>query len=165
MPDLTRPPSLQTFLGAGGDITTIPGWECLAEAVVLCTANEATRHRFAQTCRRYAETWLAGDTTWLDERLAAADIAGWFAWFAGRSDSPPNQQEHPHPEPPTQDVVTRFLWEAECLEDPELAARLEAALPEDCRARLRNDLEVFELEASVYGSGVDPPVEWPRDDG
>ncbi len=32
MAELTRPPSLRAFLDAGCDITTIPGWECLAES-------------------------------------------------------------------------------------------------------------------------------------
>ena len=35
MAELTRPPSLRAFLDAGCDITTVPGWECLSEMVLL----------------------------------------------------------------------------------------------------------------------------------
>ncbi len=110
MAELTRPPSLRAFLDAGCDLITIPGWECLAESVVLYRPSEpAKRVREAEQLRRYAETWLHGELTPIDK---------------GARDNV------------EQDVVTRFLWEAECLEDPELAERFEAALPAETRAEL-----------------------------
>ncbi len=110
MAELTRPPSLRAFLDAGCDITTILGWECLAESVVLYpSAEPAKRLREARQLRNHAETWLRGELTRLDRSAR---------------------------EPVEQDVVTRFLWEAECLENPELADRLEAALPAEKRADL-----------------------------
>ena len=110
MGELTRPPSLRAFLDAGCDITTIPGWECLAESVVLYPSPESMKRlEEARRLRGFVKTWLRGEFTRLD-RCAH--------------------------EPVEQDVVTRFLWEAECLEDRELAERFEAALPPEKRADL-----------------------------
>ena len=111
MAELIRPPSLRAFLDAGCDITTLPGWECLSEGVLLLSSSltPAQRAEDASSLRNFAETWLRGERTWLD--------------VATRR-------------PVDQDVLTRFLWEAECLEDPELAERLEAALPAEKRADL-----------------------------
>ena len=110
MGELTRPPSLRAFLNGGGDITTVPGWECLCEMVLLHPPTDpAERTEDATMLRDFAETWLRDERTWLDA--------------ACRRDV-------------DQDVLTRFLWEAECLEDPVLADRFEAALPADKRAEL-----------------------------
>lgn len=68
MGELTRPPSLRAFLDAGCDITTIPGWECLSESVVLyAPAEPVERLRQAQQLRGFVETWLLGDLTRLDK--------------------------------------------------------------------------------------------------
>ena len=111
MTELIRPPSLRAFLDAGCDITTLPGWECLSESVFLYPPiDPAQRTEDASFLRDFAEAWLRGERMRLDE---------------GSSRKPVDQ-----------DVVTRFLWEAECLEDPALVDRFEAALPAEKRADL-----------------------------
>ncbi len=46
------------------------------------------------------------------------------------------QGEWPQGEVVDQATVTRFAWEAECLEDPQRAERLETGLPPEKRAEL-----------------------------
>ena len=103
-----RPPTLTTFLDYGGDLSTFPGLDGLAEAIVgrrrLNTAAENACHQ-----RLYAqcvEQWLR------DGPAELATVLG-------------DAQASP------QCVVTAFAWAAECYADPVVAERFEAALPPD----------------------------------
>jgi len=109
-----RPPSLRAFLDAGGDITTLSGWDVLAEGVLLHAPLEAEDRRSrARYLRDIGEAWLRG------ERPP-------FVVFTDGPDSPPD------PFDPA--GVTVVLWEADALEDDELAGRLEVSLPAGARA-------------------------------
>lgn len=122
-----RLPTLRAFLDAGHDVTTIDGWDFLAETVaLLCLHDDEHRHRVSRANRLEVEKWLAADGEVVEHGVVTA------------------------------------LWEAECCDDPALAARFLDALPADVRVDLAEVAEVIALEQAVYG-GDEPPVEWPDD--
>lgn len=56
---IARPPSLRAFLDAGGDLTTLPGWDVLAEGVLLHSpASRVERRSRARFFRAQVEEWL-----------------------------------------------------------------------------------------------------------
>lgn len=97
-----RPPSLRAYLDRGGDLTGFALLDSLVEAVVV-----ARRLLPAETNRKQAAR---------NRRF----VERWFARHGGEQ-----------PVPATQELLTFAFWKAECLEDPELAERFEAALPAD----------------------------------
>lgn len=102
----TRPPSLRKFLDSGGDLRDFALLDSLVEAVVV-----ARRLLPAETNRRQATR---------NRRFVER-------WFDRHGDEPRV--------PATQELLTFASWKAECLEDPDLAERFEAALPIDTLAR------------------------------
>jgi|GEM_PF-5167149 len=101
-----RPPSLRAYLERGGDLTGFALLDSLVEAVVV-----ARRLLPAETNRKQAAR---------NRRF----VERWFARHGGEQ-----------PVPATQELLTFAYWKAECLEDPSLAERFEAALPPDTLAR------------------------------
>jgi hypothetical protein len=101
-PEYVRPPSLRAYLDDGGDLTGFALLDSLVEAVVV-----ARRLLPAETNRKQAAR---------NRRF----VERWFARHGGEE-----------PVPATQELLTFAFWKAECLEDPTLADRFEAALPPD----------------------------------
>jgi hypothetical protein len=101
-----RPPSLRVYLESGGDLTGFALLDSLVEAVVV-----ARRLLPAETNRKQAAR---------NRRF----VERWFARHGAEQ-----------PVPATQELLTFAFWKAECLEDPSLAERFEAALPGDTLAR------------------------------
>jgi hypothetical protein len=101
-----RPPSLRAYLERGGDFAGFALLDSLVEAVVV-----ARRLLPAETNRKQAAR---------NRRF----VERWFARHGGEQ-----------PVPATQELLTFAYWKAECLEDPALAERFEAALPPDTLAR------------------------------
>jgi len=101
-----RPPSLRAYLDNGGDLTGFALLDSLVEAVVV-----ARRLLPAETNRKQAAR---------NRRF----VERWFARHGGEE-----------PVPATQELLTFAFWKAECLEDPGLADRFEAALPADTLRR------------------------------
>lgn len=101
-----RPPSLRAYLDNGGDLTGFALLDSLVEAVVV-----ARRLLPAETNRKQAAR---------NRRF----VERWFARHGGEE-----------PVPATQELLTFAFWKAECLEDPGLADRFEAALPADTLQR------------------------------
>ncbi|HEX8770102.1 MAG TPA: hypothetical protein VF711_04965 [Acidimicrobiales bacterium] len=145
---LRRPPSLRTFLDAGCDITTFPGWENLVDSVLVYGVMPEDAEGLKET----AEMWLRGeDDPGLEDREG---------------------------EPITQDSVTHFLWEAECSDEVVARALSEAVPDEvrsacaDKRRKMdgfrkeyreyldHKQREIDDLSRLVWGD--DSPVEWPE---
>lgn len=101
-----RPPSLRDFLANGGDLSSFALLDSLVEAVVV-----ARRLLPAETNRRQA----ARNRRFVDR---------WFDRHGGEE-----------PVRATQELLTFASWKAECLDDPELAERFEAALPAEILSR------------------------------
>ena len=101
-----RPPSLRSYLDDGGDLAGFTLLDSLVEAVVV-----ARRLLPAETNRKQAAR---------NRRF----VERWFARHGGEE-----------PVPATQELLTFAFWKAECLEDPGLADRFEAALPPDTLGR------------------------------
>jgi hypothetical protein len=101
-----RPPSLRAYLDGGGDLSGFALLDSLVEAVVV-----ARRLLPAETNRKQATR---------NRRF----VERWFARHGGED-----------PVPATQELLTFAYWKAECLEDPSLADRFEAALPADTLSR------------------------------
>ena len=101
-----RPPSLRAYLEGGGDLSGFALLDSLVEAVVV-----ARRLLPAETNRKQAAR---------NRRF----VERWFARHGGEQ-----------PVPATQELLTFAFWKAECLEDPSLAERFEAALPADTLRR------------------------------
>lgn len=101
-----RPPSLRSFLESGGELSSFTLLDSLVEAIVV------------------ARRLLPADT---NRRQAARNRRFVERWF--------NRHGGEDPVPATQELLTFALWKAECLEDPELAERFEAALPPETLAR------------------------------
>jgi len=101
-----RPPTLRAFLEGGGDLGAFSLLDSLVEAIVV-----ARRLLPAETNRKQAAR---------NRRF----VERWFARHGAEE-----------PVPATQELLTFALWKAECLEDPGLAERFEAALPADTLAR------------------------------
>ena len=101
-----RPPSLRAYLEGGGDLTGFTLLDSLVEAVVV-----ARRLLPAETNRKQAAR---------NRRF----VERWFARHGGEE-----------PVSATQELLTFAFWKAECLEDPSLADRFEAALPADTLRR------------------------------
>src|SRR5579884_2009376 len=106
VPQYIRPPSLRVYLERGGDLSGFALLDSLVEAVVV-----ARRLLPAETNRKQAAR---------NRRF----VERWFARHGGEQ-----------PVPATQELLTFAYWKAECLEDPSLAERFEAALPADTLAR------------------------------
>jgi hypothetical protein len=109
---------LRTLLETTCDITALPGWYPLAEAVLLFDGDTAYRRLCVDSFRRWAQKWLEQS-----ERLGHIGL--------------------------DQETFSGYLWKAEALEDPDLAARLSSALPEDARAKLADRRTRLALEAQV----------------
>jgi hypothetical protein len=105
-PQYIRPPSLRAYLERGGDLSGFTLLDSLVEAVVV-----ARRLLPPETNRKQAAR---------NRRF----VERWFARHGGEE-----------PVPATQELLTFAYWKAECLEDPSLAERFEAALPPDTLAR------------------------------
>ena len=101
-----RPPSLRAYLDGGGELGGFALLDSLVEAVVV-----ARRLLPAETNRKQAAR---------NRRF----VERWFARHGGEE-----------PVPATQELLTFAFWKAECLEDPALADRFEAALPADTLTR------------------------------
>ena len=101
-----RPPSLRVFLDEAGDLTSFSLLDSLVEAIVV------------------ARRLLPADTNRKQAARNRRFVERWFARHGGEE-----------PVPATQELLTFALWKAECLEDPELADRFEAALPPDVLGR------------------------------
>jgi hypothetical protein len=101
-----RPPSLRGYLERGGDLTGFALLDSLVEAVVV------------------ARRLLPADTNRKQAARNRRFVERWFARHGGEQ-----------PVPATQELLTFAYWKAECLEDPSLAERFEAALPSDTLAR------------------------------
>jgi len=104
---------LATFLDEGGDLARFPLLDALAQAVVVerPRQSEAERRLVAQWCREQVDAWLGGEP---------ADHATRMSFL-----------------PRTPEFMTALLWQADCLEDPGLASRLEGLLPLRLRAKYR----------------------------
>jgi hypothetical protein len=101
-----HPPSLREFLDGGGDLSSFELLDSLVEAIVV------------------ARRLLPPETN----RKQAARNRGYVErWFVRHGSE--------EPVPATQELLVFALWKAECLEDPSLAERFEAALPPDTLAR------------------------------
>jgi hypothetical protein len=100
------PPTLREFLDSGGDLTSFGLLDSLVEAIVV-----ARRLLPEETNRRQA---------FRNRRF----VDRWFDRHGGEPAVPA-----------TQELLTFALWKAECLEDPVLAERFEAALPPETLAR------------------------------
>jgi hypothetical protein len=105
-PQYIRPPSLSIYLERGGDLTGFALLDSLVEAVVV------------------ARRLLPADTNRKQAARNRRFVERWFARHGGEQ-----------PVPATQELLTFAYWKAECLEDPTLAERFEAALPPDTLAR------------------------------
>lgn len=101
-----RPPSLRAYLDNGGDLTGFALLDSLVEAVVV------------------ARRLLPPDTNRKQAARNRRFVERWFARHGGEE-----------PVPATQELLTFAFWKAECLEDPALADRFEAALPADTLSR------------------------------
>jgi hypothetical protein len=101
-----RPPSLLAYLDNGGDLTEFALLESLVEAIVV------------------ARRLLPADTNRKQAARNRRFVERWFARHGGED-----------PVPATQELLTFAFWKAECLEDPSLAERFEAALPPDLLGR------------------------------
>jgi len=101
-----RPPSLRAYLDGGGDLTGFALLDSLVEAVVV------------------ARRLLPADTNRKQAARNRRFVERWFARHGGEE-----------PVPATQELLTFAFWKAECLEDPSLADRFEAALPADTLTR------------------------------
>jgi len=97
-----RPPSLRAYLDGGGDLSGFALLDSLVEAVVV------------------ARRLLPADTNRKQAARNRRFVERWFARHGGEQ-----------PVPATQELLTFAFWKAECLEDPGLADRFEAALPAD----------------------------------
>ena len=97
-----RPPSLRAYLDGGGDLSGFALLDSLVEAVVV------------------ARRLLPADTNRKQAARNRRFVERWFARHGGEE-----------PVPATQELLTFAFWKAECLEDPALADRFEAALPAD----------------------------------
>jgi len=97
-----RPPSLRAYLDRGGDLSGFALLDSLVEAVVV------------------ARRLLPADTNRKQAARNRRFVERWFARHGGEE-----------PVPATQELLTFAFWKAECLEDPTLADRFEAALPAD----------------------------------
>jgi hypothetical protein len=97
-----RPPSLRAYLDGGGDLGGFTLLDSLVEAVVV------------------ARRLLPADTNRKQAARNRRFVERWFARHGGEE-----------PVPATQELLTFAFWKAECLEDPTLADRFEAALPAD----------------------------------
>lgn len=101
-----RPPTLREFLANGGDLSSFALLDSLVEAVVV------------------ARRLLSADT---NRRQAARNRRFVERWFDRHGGEEPVRA--------TQELLTFASWKAECLDDPELAERFEAALPSDTLER------------------------------
>ena len=101
-----HPPSLQAFLDGGGDLSSFALLDSLVEAIVV------------------ARRLLPAE---VNQKQAARNRGFVERWFARHGSEEPVQA--------TQELLAFALWKAECLEDPALAERFEAALPPDTLAR------------------------------
>jgi hypothetical protein len=101
-----RPPSLRAYLEGGGDLAGFALLDSLVEAVVV------------------ARRLLPADTNRKQAARNRRFVERWFARHGGEE-----------PVPATQELLTFAFWKAECLEDPALADRFEAALPADTLSR------------------------------
>lgn len=101
-----RPVALRAFLDDGGDLRAFTLLDSLVEAIVV-----ARRLLPDETNRRQASRNRSFVDRWFDRHGAEPAI------------------------PATQELLTFALWKAECLENPELADRFEAALPAETLAR------------------------------
>ena len=97
-----RPPSLRAYLDDGGDFSGFTLLDSLVEAVVV------------------ARRLLPADTNRKQAARNRRFVERWFARHGAEE-----------PVPATQELLTFAFWKAECLEDPALADRFEAALPAD----------------------------------
>ena len=122
-----RPPSLRVYLDGGGDLTGFALLDSLVEAVVV-----ARRLLPAETNRKQAAR---------NRRF----VERWFARHGGEE-----------PVPATQELLTFAFWKAECLEDPGLADRFEAALPPDT---LRRALQLVDDLRHVHPLAVREELE------
>lgn len=101
-----RPETLREFLGRGGDVRSFGLLDSLVEAIVV-----ARRLLPDETNRRQAFRNRRFVDRWFDRHGGEPAIGA------------------------TQELLTFALWKAECLEDPVLADRFEAALPPETLAR------------------------------
>lgn len=100
------PITLREFLDAGGDLRGFGLLDSLVEAIVV-----ARRLLPDETNRRQAVRNRRFVDRWIDRHGGEPAV------------------------PATQELLTFALWKAECLEDPGLADRFEAALPPETLAR------------------------------
>lgn len=103
-----QPPTLATFLDYGGDLSTFPGLDGLAETVIVrrrlqCAAENEAAAGFFRSC---VTRWLAGGPH-------AVDPLGGGEFVADQA------------------VVTAFSWAADCYDDSSLAERFERSIPTD----------------------------------
>jgi PHD/YefM family antitoxin component YafN of YafNO toxin-antitoxin module len=101
-----HPPSLRAFLDGGGDLGSFALLDSLVEAIVV------------------ARRLLPPET---NQKQAARNRGFVERWF--------DRHGSEEPVPATQELLAFALWKAECLEDPSLAERFEAALPPETLAR------------------------------
>lgn len=101
-----RPVPLRAFLDGGGDLRSFTLLDSLVEAIVV-----ARRLLPDETNRRQAARNRRFVDRWFDRHGGDAAI------------------------PATQELLTFALWKAECLDDPSLAERFEAALAPEALAR------------------------------
>lgn len=103
-----QPPTLATFLDYGGDLSTFPGLDGLAEAVIVrrrlqCKDENQAASAFFRAC---VAQWLSGGPR-------AVDPLGGGEFVADQA------------------VVTAFSWAADCYDDSRLAERFERSIPAD----------------------------------
>jgi hypothetical protein len=122
-----RPPSLRAYLDGGGDLTGFTLLDSLVEAVVV------------------ARRLLPGETNRKQAARNRRFVERWFARHGGEE-----------PVPATQELLTFAFWKAECLEDPSLADRFEAALPGDT---LRRALQLVDDLRHVHPLAVREEME------
>ena len=100
------PMTLREFLDSGGDLTSFGLLDSLVEAIVV-----ARRLLPDETNRRQAFRNRRFVDRWFDRHVGEPAVSA------------------------THELLTFALWKAECLEDPVLAERFEAALPAETLAR------------------------------
>ncbi len=108
MAELTRPPTLRTFLDDGCDVGLIPDLDQYARVIVIGHHEPAPGcERFARAMRKTAEAWLRGEDATLVDGVDQVATPG---------------------------LLRQYQWLSEGLTDSGVAERLEEALPEPVRA-------------------------------
>jgi hypothetical protein len=125
------PPSLREFLDSGADFTSIPDLDIDYLATSICIENRgqrpSARSRCAETMRLVVEYLKAGKSL-IPYKPRVVD---------GVTELPPKRDDYGSP-----GHIASVQWEADAYEAPELVARLEQALPDPIRHKVRREWDL-----------------------